>query len=50
MQLTAFQNPSGEIVVILMNENDEEHAVNLELEEQNVAVQMPGHSISTILI
>ncbi|WP_242688448.1 glycoside hydrolase family 30 protein [Bacillus sp. Cs-700] len=50
IQLTAFQNPSGEIVVILMNENDEEHAVNLEHEEQNVAVQMPGHSISTILI
>ncbi|MDQ0484907.1 glycoside hydrolase family 30 protein [Guptibacillus hwajinpoensis] len=50
IQLTAFRNPSGEIVVILMNQNDEEHAVNLELQGQNVAVLMPGHSISTILI
>lgn len=50
IQSTSFRNESGEIVVILMNENDEERAVNLEIEGQNVAVTMPAHSISTVLI
>ena len=50
IQTTAFRNPNGEFVVVLMNESDDPRNVNIMLEEQLVAVEMPAHSISTVLL
>jgi glucosylceramidase len=50
VQTTAFRNLDGEIVVVVMNESDDTRNVNVMLEEQIVAVEMPAHSISTVLL
>ncbi|WP_226659897.1 glycoside hydrolase family 30 protein [Pseudalkalibacillus hwajinpoensis] len=50
IQTTAFRNTTGEIVVVMMNENDKSTIVNLMLQDQVLAVEMPAHSISTVLL
>ncbi|WP_270182698.1 glycoside hydrolase family 30 protein [Alkalihalobacillus sp. CinArs1] len=50
IQSSTFRNPSGEIVVVMMNQGDESVAVNIDLNSEKFSVEMPRHSISTFLI
>ena len=50
LQSTAFQNPSGETVIVVMNEGEEDVAVSLTISGEKILVCMPAHSISTFLV
>ncbi|WP_246055334.1 glycoside hydrolase family 30 protein [Pseudalkalibacillus caeni] len=47
---TAFRNPTGEIVVVAMNQGEEELLMNLAISGSEAIVDMPAHSISTFLV
>jgi glucosylceramidase len=47
---TAFVNPDGSIVVIVMNETDRDHPFMIWLREKMAATHCPPHSIMTVVI
>lgn len=47
---TAFENINGEMIAVLMNENDREEEVSLSLGGQSMMVVLPEHCIATIII
>ncbi|KPL60556.1 glycoside hydrolase family 30 protein [Rossellomorea vietnamensis] len=47
---TSFENPDGEIVVIVMNANDHEEEISLACGEGNFNTTLPLHSIATFMI
>ncbi|MGG3915216.1 glycoside hydrolase family 30 protein [Rossellomorea vietnamensis] len=47
---TSFENPDGEIVVIVMNANDREEEISLAIGEGNFNMTLPLHSIATFMI
>ncbi len=50
LEATAFVNPDGTVVVIVMNRTGEENSFMLESGPSAVGCVLPGHSISTYLI
>lgn len=50
IQATALQNPDKSIVVVLFNEKEEDHTVNITLGEHKVQVDLPTQSLQTIVI
>lgn len=50
IQCTAFSNPTGEIVIVLMNEGEEPLSVQSDVQGQKISIEMPAHSISTLLV
>ncbi|MCA0989301.1 glycoside hydrolase family 30 protein [Guptibacillus algicola] len=50
IQTTTFRNPSGEIVIVMMNQGDESVKVSADLNGETFQVELTGHSISTLLI
>ncbi len=49
LRITAFENPTGEIVVVVMNEEDRTITFTLQDREQSVEVTSPAHSIKTLV-
>lgn len=47
IDVTAFENPNGTMIVVMLNRTDKEISVVLRLYEQIVKVVLPPHSIST---
>jgi glucosylceramidase len=50
LELTAFLNPNGVIVVVALNRTGEERQFTLEILGERFTVLSPGHSIQTILL
>ncbi len=50
IQCSAFRNPSGEVVIVLMNEGEEHLSVQSDVGGQKTTIEMPAHSISTLLV
>ncbi|WP_406685790.1 glycoside hydrolase family 30 protein [Rossellomorea vietnamensis] len=46
----SFENPDGEIVVVVMNANDREEEISLAIGEGNFNMTLPLHSIATFMI
>lgn len=46
----SFENPDGEIVVVVMNANDREEEISLACGEENFSTTLPLHSIATFMI
>lgn len=49
LQVVAFQNEDGSIVVVVLNETDELVKLNVVLEGQACKIESPAHSISTLV-
>lgn len=47
LEVTAFQNPNGELVVLLLNRTEEAIPLFLRLKEQIVSLELPPQSIAT---
>lgn len=47
---TAFKNPDGELVVIVLNRGDNTKQIRLRLEGITAPVELPGHSLNTLII
>ncbi len=47
---TAFQNPNGEMVCVVMNERNEGFKINFLIESRTYEVELPEHSIQTLII
>ncbi|WP_349632378.1 glycoside hydrolase family 30 beta sandwich domain-containing protein [Cytobacillus firmus] len=46
----AFENINGEMVAVLMNENDREEEVSVSLGGKGMMVVLPEHSITNVII
>ncbi|WP_127532928.1 glycoside hydrolase family 30 protein [Paenibacillus kobensis] len=49
LSTTAFRNPNGEIVVVVLNRTDEQHPYVVRNNEQVAEGSIPAHSIQTLL-
>jgi glucosylceramidase len=47
---TAFKNPDGELVVVALNRTDDSKKLRLRIEGTTAPVELPGHSLSTLVI
>ncbi len=47
---TAFLNPDGSRVVVLLNDRDEARCVHLMVDDEHFAITLPSHSISTAVL
>jgi glucosylceramidase len=47
---TAFQNPDGKIVVVVMNQTDKEMPINLTIGNKTAKMNSLAHSINTLVI
>jgi len=47
---TAFQNPDGQLALVLLNRNAQPHKCYLRLQGRLCELQLPGRSIQTVLI
>lgn len=47
---TSFLNENGELVTVIMNQSDEDMAVNLWIEGQAAKLNSPAHSIQTVIL
>lgn len=47
LEVTAFQNPNGELVVVLLNRTEDAIPLFLRLKEQIVTLELPPQSIAT---
>ncbi len=50
VELAAFLNPDGTIVVVVLNRKDEALQFTLEVQGNSFAIASPGHSIQTIIL
>lgn len=50
VKAAAFENPNGEIVLVVLNCTDREYETYLRLEEETAPLAVPGKSISTYVI
>ncbi len=50
LDVTAFQNPSNEIVAVLLNRSREEKSVNLRLEGKICKLAVPAQGIASVRI
>ena len=49
LEITAFKNPDGLLVVVIFNPSDEEIAFNLLIKRNFIEIESPSHSIMSIL-
>ena len=50
IDVTAFKNPDGELVAVVLNHGDEAEEFRLRIEAVTALVKVPGHSLSTFVI
>ena len=50
IDVTAFKNPSGELVAVVLNHGSCEEELRLRIESVTALVKLPGHSLSTFVI
>ncbi|SES15677.1 glycoside hydrolase family 30 protein [Salipaludibacillus aurantiacus] len=50
VSVTAFKNPNGEVVIVILNEKDEEHHTVLNFENGQTDITVPKRSITTCII
>jgi glucosylceramidase len=49
VRFSAFKNPDGNKVFVVLNSNQHEAAVRLEYKGNSASIRLPGHSIATLL-
>jgi len=47
---TAFKNPNGDLIAVVLNHGAEAEALRLRMEDVTAPVELPGHSLSTFVI
>jgi O-glycosyl hydrolase len=50
LKVTAFKNPKGQLVIIILNEEEQPIDFQLSLSNKTVVMHSPKRSIQTILI
>jgi glucosylceramidase len=50
LDVTAFERPDGEIVVVIMNRTDEAMNIYLRIHKELIKIKLPGDSIGTALL
>mmetsp|Transcript_59964 Transcript_59964/g.135622 ORF Transcript_59964/g.135622 Transcript_59964/m.135622 type:complete len:487 (-) Transcript_59964:38-1498(-) len=50
LEATAFENPDGTIVVVVLNQSDNPYSLKLELLAEEVKTDVPPHSITTFIM
>jgi len=50
IEVTAFKNPDGEIVVVALNRSTKSEKLRLRMEGITAAAELPGHSLTTFII
>ena len=50
IDITAFKNPGGELVAVVLNHGTEVEKMRLRIEGTTAPIELPGHSLSTFII